>query len=353
MTKILIIEDHEDVRENTAELLELSGYEVETAENGKIGIQKAINGEFDLIICDIMMPEFDGYGVLRILSKNPKTSLIPFIFLTAKSEKQDFRKAMQIGADDYITKPFDGGELVEAIETRLRKNKLLNQNLVENTRGSAKTFIDEAKGLRELLELSEEREERHYRKKDVLFVAGQIPRHVFQITKGKVKIYRTNAEGREFIVGLVGDGDFFGYLPVLQQTTYSASAVAMTDTEVILIPKDDFFRLICQDRDVAGRFIKLIARGIIETEEKLINLAYDSVRKRVANALISLKDRYDQGDAEVFTIAILREDLAQIVGTAKETVIRMLSDFKDEKLIEIKGSKITLINEKVLREMWQ
>ena len=110
---ILIIEDNTDVRENLEEILQLSGFKVHTAENGKIGVTKAQEVIPDLIICDIMMPELDGYGVLRIVGSQPKTADIPFIFLTAKTEREDFRKGMGLGADDYITKPFDDVELIE------------------------------------------------------------------------------------------------------------------------------------------------------------------------------------------------------------------------------------------------
>ena len=111
MKKILLIEDNPDVRENTSEILSLANYKVTVAENGKIGVELAQQDRPDLIICDIMMPELDGYGVLHILSKKPETANIPFIFLTAKTEKGDIRKGMNLGADDYLTKPFDDTEL--------------------------------------------------------------------------------------------------------------------------------------------------------------------------------------------------------------------------------------------------
>lgn len=121
MKKILIIEDNDEVRENTAEIIELSNYKVITAENGKAGVELALAEKPDLIICDIMMPVLDGYGVYHLLGKHTETASIPFIFLTAKSEKTDFRRGMEMGADDYITKPFDGIELLNAIEVRLKK----------------------------------------------------------------------------------------------------------------------------------------------------------------------------------------------------------------------------------------
>ena len=121
MKKILLIEDNDEIRENTAEILELSNYKVITAENGKRGVELAMGNKPDLIVCDIMMPVLDGYGVLMTLQKNTDTQNIPFIFLTAKAERNDFRKGMELGADDYITKPFEGSELLNAIESRLKK----------------------------------------------------------------------------------------------------------------------------------------------------------------------------------------------------------------------------------------
>ncbi|MFZ0491270.1 MAG: response regulator, partial [Salegentibacter sp.] len=118
MKKILLIEDDVTVRENTAELLELSNYEVITASNGRLGVEKAKLNPPDIIVCDIMMPEMDGYGVLQELAKDEETDNIPFIFLSAKTEHKDIRKGMDLGADDYLTKPFEEEDLLSAIESR-------------------------------------------------------------------------------------------------------------------------------------------------------------------------------------------------------------------------------------------
>src|SRR5699024_5562556 len=112
MKKILIIEDDEILKDNTAELLELSGYEVMTASNGTDGVEQAKTHNPDLIICDIMMRKMDGYEVLESLTANESTRYIPFIFLTAKTEHREIRKGMDMGADDYLTKPFDESDLL-------------------------------------------------------------------------------------------------------------------------------------------------------------------------------------------------------------------------------------------------
>ncbi|MBW4425991.1 MAG: EAL domain-containing response regulator [Nostoc desertorum CM1-VF14] len=129
MTKILIIEDEEAVRENILDLLEAEDFETIGAANGRIGVNLAISEVPDLILCDMMMPQLDGYGVLTILRQDPTTATIPFIFLTAKSAKSDFRQGMNMGADDYITKPFTRAELLSAIINRLEKYATLKRHL--------------------------------------------------------------------------------------------------------------------------------------------------------------------------------------------------------------------------------
>ena len=114
MKNILLIEDDQDMRENTAEILELANYRVLRAENGRRGVELARREPPDLILCDIMMPELDGYGVLHLLARDPHTAEVPFIFLSARAERSDVRKGMELGADDYLTKPFEESELLDA-----------------------------------------------------------------------------------------------------------------------------------------------------------------------------------------------------------------------------------------------
>lgn len=335
--KILVVEDQEEVRENIAELLELSGYAVVTAENGKVGVRLAQATVPDLILCDVMMPELDGFGVLRILDKKPETSNIPFIFLTARTEKSDFRKGMNLGADDYIFKPFDDIELLDAIEIRLQKNERL-KSIFDGSAESLHAFINEAKGQKELQELSKDKEVRQYKKKEIIFQEGDLPKRLFFVADGKIKIYKTNDNGKELIVKILESGDFFGYTALLKEEEYLNSAAAMVDTWISFIPREDFFFLLHGNRDFSAHFTKMLASNLVDTEEKLLSLAYHSIRKRVAEALIEL---YQQEKAA--SISILRDDLASIVGTAKESVIRTLTDFKNEGLISIKNGVITIV----------
>lgn len=129
MKTILLIEDNQDIRENTAELLELENYSVIAVANGQLGVEAAFNKKPDLILCDIMMPVLDGFGVFITLNKNPYTAGIPFIFLTAKSESADRNYAMNLGVDDYITKPFDTDFLVTTIKNRIDKQEKMRQEM--------------------------------------------------------------------------------------------------------------------------------------------------------------------------------------------------------------------------------
>ncbi len=342
MKKILLIEDNNDMRENTAEILELANFKVSTAKNGKEGVELALKDKPDLIICDIMMPVLDGYGVLHMLSKNDETSGIPFIFLTAKSERSDMRKGMEMGADDYLTKPFDDIELLNAIESRLRKTDILKKEYTKSSEGFNE-FIENVKSLDDLKKLSLQKEIRKLSKKEVVYKEGGFPKGVFFVNRGKIKTFKTHDQGKELITGLYKEGEFFGYLALMDETKYADSAEALDESELCFIPKEDFFPLLYKNAEVSRKFIKMLSDNLVEKEEQLLKLAYNSVRKRVAEALLTLENRYKKEGEKNFSINITREDIANLAGTATETTIRTLSDFKDEKLIEIKGGTITIV----------
>lgn len=121
MKKVLVIEDEPEMRRNITTLLRYYDYEAIAAENGRAGIEAVRREKPDLILCDVMMPELDGYAVIQALQNDPSLARIPFIFLTAKGEKEDLRSGMNLGADDYLTKPVANADLIQAIETRLRR----------------------------------------------------------------------------------------------------------------------------------------------------------------------------------------------------------------------------------------
>ena len=343
--KILLIEDNHDVRENTAEILELADFEVITAENGKIGVQKAKNENPDLIICDIMMPELDGYGVLHILSRNTETASIPFIFLTAKAEKSDMRKGMNLGADDYLTKPFEETELMDAIESRLKRSDAIKVTFEQDSDGLNK-FINEAKALVKLEKIATERAPKQYFKKEYIYREGDFPSGVYLINSGSVKIAKINDDGKELVTGLYKKGEYFGITAALQDDIYTENAVVLEDSVVCKLNKQEFLELLYTDRDVANQFIKILSNNLKEKEEELIDLAYNTVRRRVAVALLKLSENTSSDDDK---ISISRMDIASIAGTAQESAIRFLSEFKNEGIIEIKGRSITITDREKLQ----
>jgi CRP-like cAMP-binding protein/CheY-like chemotaxis protein len=346
MKKILLIEDNPDVRENTSEILSLANYHVTVAENGRVGVELAQKDRPDLIICDIMMPELDGYGVLHILGKNPQTAGVPFIFLTAKTEKTDIRKGMNLGADDYLTKPFDETDLLNAIEARLRKSNIQQKNY-ETTAEGLDNFIKDAGVALNLKELGKDKKVKTLKKKTELFAEGDLPLHVYFLKSGNIKSYKSHPDGKELITNIYGPNDFFGFEPILENSNYTESAVTMQDSEVVAIPRHDFLMMIQGHPDISKTFISLLCKKVAERESQLLNLAYNSVRQRTAEALLKAEALKDSKSV----IAISRDDLAKMVGTASESVIRVLSDFKDEKIIEIESGKIRILQPEKLHKV--
>lgn len=338
------------MRENTSEILELANFQVVTSPNGKDGVQMAHQEKPDLIICDIMMPELDGYGVIHMLGKDEQTANIPFIFLSAKAEKEDYRKGMTLGADDYLTKPYDDVELLNAVEMRLKKSDRLRQQF-ERTAEGFDQFISEAKSMDLINKLAEDKKEKVFKKKDTIYTEGSFPNNIYFLQSGKVKSYKSNDNGKEYITDLYKEGDFFGYIDLLQGEPYQETTIALEKSVISMIPKDDFFNLLQGNREVAAKFIKMLSNEIKDREDRLLHLAYNSVRKRVAQALVMLVNRYQEDRTKPFSMAITREDIASMVGTATETVIRTLSDFKEEGMVEMKGSMITVLEYDKLSRM--
>jgi len=354
MKTILLIEDNEDVRENTAEILELANYHILTAANGKEGVIQAKKHLPDLIVCDIMMPELDGYGVLHILSHDIKTATIPFIFLTAKTENTDMRKGMSMGADDYIPKPFEELDLLDTIRRRLEKADMLVQRYDDSEAIPNQGFYHPQKVQEALESLSSEHKKLTTTSKYMLYHEDSYPCYLYYIRQGRIKIYKTNNDGKEVIIAIHKTGDFFGYHPLFNNQAYHGSAMTLEDSEIVLIPKTAFLDLVTSNPHIAKFFITLLTNSLEAQEKRLLSLAYDSVRKRVIDSLLLFCQQYETADSkgnERISMDISREDLANWVGTSKETLIRTLSDLKQEGIIVTKGRYITVLSRKKLEQL--
>ena len=320
------------------------------AANGKEGVEQARKEMPDLILCDIMMPDLDGYGVLHMLGRTPETAEIPFIFLSAKADRGDVRRGMELGADDYLTKPFEESELLNAIEGRLRRSDLFRKGF-DRTLNGLNNFMDQARGMAALEDLSKDRKVRHIERKGILFHEGDEMRNVPFLVSGKVRTFKVNNDGKEFVTGLHVPGDFIGYLGLLEGGHATETAEAMEECEVALVPREDLLRLLYRDRDVSMQFIRMLSQDMGEKQQHLLHLAYASVRERVAQALIQLHGRFSGGRSEDLGVKISRDDLAAIVGTATESLIRCLTDLKDEGMISTQGRDIRITDRQRLEKL--
>lgn len=347
---ILIIEDNDDIRESSVEILELADYEVLQASNGKVGVDLAQRHLPDMILCDIMMPELDGYGVLYLLSKNPETSNIPFIFLTAKAERADMRKGMEMGADDYLTKPFDDMELLNTIESRFQKREK-QEAFYSKSLETLGMLANQGQGLSELKKIIAERKIKQVKKKQIIYYEGDNVLGVYLILTGRVKTIKLSEDGRELVTGMYGPDEYLGIHAMLSDDQYNETAEAIEDTSICLLPKDVVNHLLDNYTDIGQKFIKIVSSNLLDKEEQLLQLAYHSVRKRMAEVLLRLAKQQNALDSTDPSIRISREDLASMAGMATETVSRTLGDFKDEGIIEKKGSVIQLIDFQKLTKM--
>jgi len=339
MSKVLIIEDNNDIRDNIVEILELADYQVFEANNGKAGVAVALKELPDIILCDIMMPELDGYGVLHLLNKHTQTSMIPFIFITARSERLDLRKGMELGADDYLTKPFDDLELLNAIESRLKK-KNLQQEFYSKSLERLDTIVSKNEGLNELKKIISERKSRLFKKNQVLHYEGDRALGVYLIISGRIKTVMMSEDGRELMTGIYEAEDFLGINIILSNGVNIDTATALEDSQVCFFPKEQLEELLLIHPDIAAKFIKILSGEIRDKDAHLLQLAYQSVRKRIAGAILRL---FKQNDTER-SISITRDNLAAMSGTASETVSRTLTEFRNEGLIGKKGSNLTILN---------
>jgi len=346
MKNILLIEDDRALRENTEELLELSGYSVQVAPNGKLGIQLAKAELPDLIICDIMMPEVDGYGVLENLSSDETTKHIPFIFLSAKTEHKEIRKGMDMGADDYLTKPFEEDDLMSAIESRLAKAELLGRMM--NKGISQEQVTDqEMRTLNELKNFFDDNgEEQHFEQGQNIYGEGSRSSTIYLILKGVVKCHTMDQDGKELITSLYRADDFLGFTSFMNNIPYQESATAMEDVSLAGISKDNLKQILEKNHTISLELLELLSNDISEIKAQLLQMAYSSVRKKTAQTLLQFAEIMNKRTDEPLKIS--RSDLASVAGIATESLIRTLSGFKKEGLIDIEGRNIKIKELKAL-----
>ena len=188
-----------------------------------------------------------------------------------------------------------------------------------------------------------------YPKGQVLFFENANPNGIFVIYKGKVKVYKIGIDGKEQIVRLAGPGELLGYRSLISNENSKASAEALEETVACFVPRDTLFDFMRTNPQISLKMMELLAKDLRAAEERITHLAQDSVRERLAQTLLLLKENFGvREDKKTLNIILTREDLANIVGTATETVIRLLSDFKKDNLIDLFEKKIILLDERKL-----
>ncbi len=348
MTKILLIEDDTVLRENTAELLELSDFEVITAPNGELGL-KAINiNTPDIIVCDIMMPKLDGYEVLSEVTKNSKTKHIPFIFLSAKTEHQDVRKGMNLGADDYITKPFTEDELISAIKSRLAKASILKDKGQDNVQNYSEK--DELINLNDLKNFFDDYgNEFTYNKGDVIYREGDHSNFIYLITKGAVKCHKLDSKGKELATSLYKEDDLFGYTSFTHNLPHKETATAIKKTKLVGLSILQLSEIIKNNNKLAVALIDHLTDDLSHIKDQLLEMAYSSVNKKTASTILQFAEKINRRPND--PIKISRNDLASVAGIATETFIRTLTNFKEQGLIKSEGRNIVVLDVEGLKQI--
>tara|TARA_R110000787_G_scaffold183014_3_gene295017 strand:+ start:1642 stop:2691 length:1050 start_codon:yes stop_codon:yes gene_type:complete len=348
MKKVLLIEDDVVLRENTAEILELSNFEVITASNGLEGVALAKSSMPDIIVSDIMMPELDGHGVFEILANDEHTKYIPFIFLSAKTERKDIRKGMDMGADDYITKPFEEEELISAIESRIARASILKDQ--RGPQGNIETREDEIRSLNDLKNFFDNNGTVFTFKKDqVIYSQGAHSNFTYLILKGIVKLHQLDENGKELTTALHKEDDLFGYTSFTENITYQETATPIIETELVGVSKNELKSVLDKNHRVTLELIQLLTEDLSGIKEQLVHMAYSNVNRKTASTILMFAEKLNCPPDEAINIS--RNDLASVAGVATESLIRTLSSFKKKGIIEIEGRNIKILDLEQLKNI--
>ena len=181
-----------------------------------------------------------------------------------------------------------------------------------------------------------------YQEGQLIYCEGNTPLGIYVVNSGKVKITKRSHEGKEQIIQIAGKGNMLDFKSLMLETRYTTTAMALEDTTLYFIPKQDFFKIIKKNKNLQNELMRTLCTESLQTEQKMVDLAYKPVRGRLADILLTLNNKYkgEDGNAQIY---LSRYDLACLIGTVQETVVRLLSEFKKENLVRLerKGVKIT------------
>ena len=295
------------------------------------------------------MPILDGYAVLEGLSKQDSTKFIPFIFLSAKTERGDVRKGMNLGADDYITKPFSEDEILSAIESRIAKAAILKDER-ESANNTSDTNEDELRTLNDLKNFFDDNGKIfNYSKNDIIYKEGHNSNYIYLVTKGIVRCYKFDEKGKELTTALYKEDDLFGYTSFTDNIPYRETAIALKDVEMVGVSKAQLKEVLDKNHKLTLEVIQLLTDDITGVKDQLLQMAYSSVQRKTALTILRFAEKINSKPED--PIKISRNDLASVAGIATETLIRTMSHFKKQGLIEMEGRNIKVLDLQKLQDI--
>ena len=341
-SSILIIDDHLEICIHAKSLLQLENHEVKMAHSAEQALKILSEECFDLILCAFELPDMDGHEILKKSQKLSRSS-ISFVFMATEYDNHSFREAMSHGADDYLIKPFTGVDLLSVVDARIQKQLLFREQFKEED--EVVCYVENVfRHLKEDHSLIKNRNIRNVKNKDVLFLEGDRALNIYYVVSGHIKTYKSDDAGRQYLTNICQPGDFIGYIAILTDRLTRESAVATEDSQVIVIPQQDFLNFLYKDANAFMKFALELCTKVRYAEEKLVNMAYCSARKRVSEALLFVLAKYHCSDVATDTIPFHREILSSLAAVSNECVSRNLTDFKEEGLIRINKNKIFILD---------
>jgi DNA-binding response OmpR family regulator len=350
MSTVLVIEDDVVLRDNVKELLELSNYNVITAANGKEGVSLAKKRLPDIIICDIMMPELDGYGVLQSLQRNRNTKFIPLIFLSAKTNHTDIRKGMNLGADDYITKPFLEDDLICAIESRIAKTAILKETRINKSQENIEeTNINSS----EICDLKDYFKiygvKFSFEKNEIIYDEGNHANYFYLVSQGVVRCYKLDEQGKELTTEIYKEGDLFGFASITQFNYYDETAIALKNVKLFALSRINLYEILDNNHEFLFKLVQTLNDDLSKIKDRLMIMAYSTVNRKTAETILKFAEKINHKPSDL--IKISRYDLASVAGIATETFIRSLTYLKKKGIIISEGRNIRILDIDRLRNI--
>lgn len=340
--RIVVIEDQEEVRENLLETLELAGYDVVGASDGHAGVQRVREHAPALVLCDVMMPKLDGFGVLELLRADASTAAIPFVFLSARTEREDLRRGMNLGAADYVTKPFFQDELLRVVQLRIAQAAAPS---IHGGQVLAKAHTEDVKPL--LAELRQRGRTRQYTDRATVCYEGDEALNVYYVQGGRLRSHRETSFGKTLTLDLYGAGTWVGIDDVLGGGWHAAALSAFPDATVVIVPKGELLALVHKHPALTLALARQLAQDVALRTEQLLQIAYYSVRKRVAESLL----RFGEGPDKT-RVELRREDIAEAIGTTPESVTRTLTELRKDGLVDLSTvGEVILLDRRALEQV--